>query len=87
MAYSLQTMTADRRARQNEYDTQQNGDDAAPEVNGAGQPGQAGINAARGSGQVIVSHGASCMGSCLSYQDIPASYIAQSQSISGSDSV
>ena len=37
------------------------GDGAAPEADGTGQPGQAGINAARGSGQVIVSHEATCM--------------------------
>jgi hypothetical protein len=54
-------MAADRRGREQKCDYQQNRDSAAPEIDGPGQPGQAGINAARGSGQVIVSHEASCM--------------------------
>jgi hypothetical protein len=54
-------MTTDRRARQNEYDSQQNGDGGAPEADGPGEAGEAGINAACGSGQLIVSQEASCI--------------------------
>jgi hypothetical protein len=54
MVNSSQTITADRRARQNEYDSQQNGDGSAPEVDGPGETGEA---AAQGFGQIVSGHG------------------------------
>jgi hypothetical protein len=61
VACSSWTMTTNRRGREKKCDYQQNRDGGAPEIDGPGQPGQAGINAARSSGQLIVSHEASCM--------------------------
>jgi hypothetical protein len=57
-------MAADRRARQNEYDSQQNGDGGASEVD---DPGEAGEAAAQGLGRIVFVHGVllhAVIGSC-----------------------